>query len=203
MTDKKRRRRKDARPDEIIDAALEVFAEKGFSATSMANIAARADIARSTIYLYFDDKEALILSAFQDRFRNVVQHIATRAAVDDAPIEEILRHLFEGIAAQILKPDTLVMFKILLTEGNQFPDLMRRYHATVLQSLRQTLKQILANGVTRGEIRPEILDFDEKLIIAPVVLAAMWQLTFQQIDPIDVPRFVNDQVTILTRGILT
>ena len=67
MPNVKRTRRKDARPEEIIDAALAEFAEVGYSAASMARIAARAGIARSTIYLYYADKEALISAAFEAR----------------------------------------------------------------------------------------------------------------------------------------
>src|SRR5260370_7750478 len=53
-------RRKQARPGEILTAALELFVERGFTATKLADVARRAGVTKGTVYLYFDGKEALL-----------------------------------------------------------------------------------------------------------------------------------------------
>jgi len=201
MTAKKRQRRKEARPEEIVSAALEEFANKGFAGTSMGSIASRAGIARSTIYLYFEDKEAVVEAAFKDRVETAIRFSITRAMDVDGPFEAMLRTMLDGVFSRFLQPDTLVLFKVLLTEGQQFPELLRRYHATTMSNSKALLRQLLELGVARGDVRPEALEYDHRLIIAPVILTAMWQLTFEQIDPINLPGFTDQYVDMLSRAL--
>lgn len=201
MPPKKRQRRKDARPEEIVAAALEEFANKGFAATSLGSIAARAGIARSTIYLYFEDKEAVIEAAFRDHVEGAIRLSMDEAIAVDGPFDAVLRTMVTGIFNRFLEPDRLVLFKVLLTEGQQFPSLMERYHATTMANAKRLLSALLALGVARGEIREDALDYDHRIIIAPMILTAMWQLTFEQVDPIDRPRFIDQYVDFLSRAL--
>ena len=103
MSDKKRQRRKDARPEEIVSAALEEFATKGFAGTSMGSIAGRAGIARSTVYLYFEDKEAVIEAAFKDRVETAIRTSMEQASLVEGPFDEILRTIDSGPAQSVMK----------------------------------------------------------------------------------------------------
>ena len=119
----------------------------------------------------------------------------------DGPFEAILRTMLDGVFSRFLQADTLVLFKVLLTEGQQFPELLRRYHATTMANSKALLGQLLELGVSRGDVRPEALDYDHRLIIAPVILTAMWQLTFAQVDPIHLPGFMDQYVDMLSRAL--
>ncbi len=199
MREKKRQRRKEARPEEIISAALKEFANNGFAGTSIGSIATRAGIARSTIYVYFEDKEAVFEGAFKDRIERAIRISINQAADINGPFDAVLRTMLERVFNSFLQPDALVLFKVLLTEGQQFPTLLERYHATTMANAKRMLTQLLTLGVDRGEVRPDVLDYDHRLIIAPVIVTAVWRLTFEKIDPIDLPSFTDQYVDMLSR----
>ncbi|WP_415404785.1 TetR/AcrR family transcriptional regulator [Tateyamaria sp. SN3-11] len=202
MTQTKRRRRKDMRPTDIIDAAVQEFGIKGYSATTIGSIAARARIARSTVYLYFEDKEALIKEAFRVRVGNVVTDARPSGAAADQPFADVLSHMLGKMYARLVDKDTIVLLRVLIAEGRQFPELTQFYHDTILTVAQDTMSRLLADGVARGEVRPEALDYDPKLIMAPIIMAAIWRLTFEEIAPLDMQRLVENHVDLLTSGLL-
>jgi len=202
LTQTKRTRRKDARPTDIIDAAVAEFSEKGYSAASIGSIAARAQIARSTVYLYFDDKEALIQEAFRVRIGAVVGDAQAVTELPDLPFPDLFRDMLGKVYARLVDGDTIVLLRVLIAEGQQFPQLVRFYHETILSAAKTVITKLLARGIARGEVRPDALDFDPKLVMAPVIMAAIWRLTFEDIEALDMPRFVEGHASLLTRGLL-
>src|ERR1700722_1995912 len=126
------RRRKEARPQEILDAALAGFAARGFAAARMEDIAARAGVTKGTLYLYFTSKDELFKSLVRESIGAV---IAARQAEAD---------LFQGSAAELLAgvlrfmgffartSDRAVLPKIMMSEAGNFPELVRFYRAEVV-----------------------------------------------------------------------
>lgn len=202
MAERKSRRRKEARPDEIVAAALQEFAEKGYAGTSMGSIAERAEIARSTIYLYFADKEALITRLFEDRVGAVFDEIQDLPDFDEGGFEASFRDMLNLVYSRILVKETFVLLRLLIAEGQQFPELIHKYHETILRRGVGQLHRIIQAGIASGELRPMVADYDPKLIMAPVFLAGIWQLTFDAVEPIDLPRYIEGHVDIVTRGLL-
>ena len=203
MTNVKRTRRKAARPEEIIDAALAEFAEVGYSAASMARIAARAGIARSTIYLYYADKEALISAAFEARLGEAFAAAGQGAALSSGPFREVFHEMLTLLYRRIVKSEALVLLKVLVAEGAQFPQLLAHYHDTALKAAMTMLNSVLKQGLARGELRNDVMDYDMKLVMSPDMLAAIWHLTFQELDPIELERYIEGHVTFICDGILT
>ena len=203
MPNVKRTRRKDARPEEIIDAALAEFAEVGYSAASMARIAAGAGIARSTIYLYYADKEALISAAFEARLSEAFNAAGQGAALSSGPFREVFHEMLTLLYKRIVKSEALVLLKVLVAEGAQFPQLLAHYHDTALKAAMTMLNSVLKQGLARGELRPDVMDYDMKLVISPIMLAAIWHLTFQELEPIALGRYIEGHVTFICDGILT
>ncbi len=200
---KKRQRRKDARPEEIIAAALKEFSEKGYAGASIGSIAARANIARSTVYLYFPDKEAVIRQAFEERIGSIFDQASSGAVPLDVPFETAFRGLLSMIYGRIANSEDIALLKVLVVEGAQFPELTRFYHGSILKRAEHMLKTVLKVAVERGEVRPEILNYDPKLIIAPAIIAGFWQLTFSDLEPLDIPNFIEGHIDIITRGLLS
>tara|TARA_R110002051_G_scaffold1008_1_gene4903 strand:- start:36657 stop:37286 length:630 start_codon:yes stop_codon:yes gene_type:complete len=198
----KRQRRKELRPDEIISAALMEFREKGYAATSMGSIAARAKIARSTVYLYFPDKEALVRQAFKDRIAGIFDRVQVDFTVHDGDFEQMFRAMLTLIYTEMVGSDAVELLRILIAEGARFPALLKFYHETVLSRIDAILGLMVANGIKSGALRPEIAQFDRKIIVAPVVVAAVWQLTFEAFDPLDMPGYIDGHVDLLTKGLL-
>ena len=197
----KRQRRKDLRPEEIISAALLEFHEKGYAATSMGSIAARAKIARSTVYLYFPDKEALIRQAFEDRIAAIFDRVQVDPVMPDGDFEQVFRAMLTLVYTEMVGSDAVGLLRILIAEGARMPALAQVYHETVLSRVDAILGRMVAGGIRSGDLRPEVAAFDRKIIVAPVLVAAVWRLTFDAFDPLDMPRYIEGHVDLLTKGL--
>lgn len=175
---RKRQRRKDARPAEIIAAAIQLWAEWGFAATRLDDIAAGAGIAKGTIYRYFPSKEALFEAALTTRLAAAMQRAGDMADKFDGPTATMLLRFFEMIRAELIEGGSLVFLRILLAEGSQFPGLVRRYETAVLQRGVATVRAILAKGVALGDLKPEALTCDPRLVMGPAILLSLWSTVF-------------------------
>ena len=173
MTKPQPRRRKDARPAELLDAALEVFAEKGFAAARMEDIATRAGASKGTIYLYFPSKEAVFQALVQSM---IIPNIAQAEAIADqydGQIAPLLRQLF-GLLTEILRNSRIVVLpRLIIGEVYRFPDLARFYKENVLDRGLGLIARLHQRGVESGEFRPEDSDAVARLVVAPVLLMAI------------------------------
>jgi len=163
------KRRKQARPEELLNAARELFVERGFAATRLEDIAAKAGVSKATLYLYFANKEKLLEA--------VVQH-GMPSAIADAE-EHVER--FGGDSGQLLRAvvqrllttlgDTLPsgVAKLILAESGNFPELARSYFAEV-RKIYDLLARILERGVRRGEFREVDVDLTVRTLMGPLVL---------------------------------
>lgn len=168
-----RQRRKQARPQELLNAALELFVEKGFSATRSEEVATRAGVSKGTLYLYFPSKEELFKAVVRTNIASLIaegQHIADR---------------FEGASAQLLRllmqtwwqrvGDTHAggIFKIVITEVRNFPELAQFYTDEVIVPAHRLITGTLKRGIERGEFRAVPLDEATHTLIAPLLFQAL------------------------------
>ncbi|MEX3014020.1 TetR/AcrR family transcriptional regulator [Gymnodinialimonas hymeniacidonis] len=202
MAPRKRQRRKDARPEEIVSAALELFGNKGYSNTTLSTIADAADISRTTIYLYFEDKEAILRQAFEDRVAPIFQDGHAQVAQVEMPFEQLFRMVIGRMYDRLTDKTTLILLKIIIAEGHQIPDLVRFHHENILSIAERLVEGLLKTGIAEGAVRPSIADMDPKLLIAPIIVAAMWRLTFEHLSPIDIDEYIAGHLDILMKGIL-
>lgn len=194
---KKRRRRKEARPAEIIAAAMELWRERGFSATRLEDVAAGAGIAKSTIYLYFPSKEALFEAAVQERLANNTERAKSAMQDFDGPTEAMLLHFFEAIRSEMVEGGSFIFLKILLSEGHRFPDLVARYETLALRPGIEAVRGILRRGVERGELRPEAAEIEPRLVMAPAMMLALWGTVFQGVPVPDAGQVLQQHVRML------
>ncbi len=165
----KRERRKDARPGELLDAALDLFVEKGFAATRAEEVAARAGVSKGTLFLYFQSKEEL--------FKAVVrENISGRFKEWNEEFEA-----FEGTAAEMLTYCMTVWWervgatrasgitKLMMSEAGNFPDIAAFYQQEVIQPGQTLIRRIMQRGMDRGEFRPMNLDYAIYSVIAPMI----------------------------------
>ena len=201
-----RQRRKEARPGELLDAALALFVEKGFSATRVEEVAARAGVSKGTLFLYFPSKEEL--------FKAVVREsIAGRFAEWN---DEFLR--FEGSSADLVRyclhswweriglTPAAGITKLVMSEAGSFPEIAAFYQHEVMDPGHDLLKRILQRGVEREEFRPLDLEYAVYSLIAPMIFLLTWRHsmspccpTSQQLDP---ATFIDTQVDLLLKGML-
>jgi AcrR family transcriptional regulator len=179
MIDATRRwvRRKEARPGELVAAALQLFSERGFAATRLDDVAAAAGVSKGTVYLYFESKEQL----FEAVVRAAVVPNLDRAEAllegFDGPTPDLLRSLI-GLFRPLLDTPITGVIKLIVTESGNFPALARLYADLVLRRGFGLLQRLIARGIARGEFRRVDPSSTAPLIMAPFILLALWKHSF-------------------------
>jgi AcrR family transcriptional regulator len=196
-----RRRRKEARPAEIIEAGLLEFAEKGFAAARLEDVAARAGIAKGTIYRYFESKEALFEAALLSRVTPVLDGV--EAAVDAFPgsSEDLLRLLITRIHGELVGSDLHVLLRVIIADGSRFPTISEAYYRRILSKGRALLRRIVERGIARGEFRDGAAAELPMVAIAPALMAAVWRMTFERYDSIPPERFLDAHLDLVLNGL--
>lgn len=197
-----RKRRKEDRPGEIIEAALAEFAAVGFAAARLEDVARRAGVVKGTIYRYFDDKEALFFAAVR-QFASPKFDLLEQL-VDDysGSTRDLLRTLIGFIHANLAKGDLEVIVRIILTEGRNFPQLTELYHKEVISRGQAALGRIVARGVERGEVRAGAAAELPIVILSPAIMMAVWNMTFDRYNPIAPERFLRAHLDLVLNGFL-
>jgi AcrR family transcriptional regulator len=196
-----RKRRKEARPDEIIEAARAVFVERGFAAAKVDEIARRAGASKGTVYLYFPTKEALFEAVMRVNVLSVIEGAATAINADDtmpAPLQ--LRLVLETFYREFVGTDRKKLMHLMIAEGPHFPALIDFYHRDVVGRGMFLLSQLIERGVSRGEFRPpEGLTRYPKLILGPAMLAALYGSLFGHRDPLDIEDYAKVHIASVMR----
>jgi AcrR family transcriptional regulator len=197
------RRRKEARPQEILDAALTVFAEKGFAAARMDDIASRAGVTKGTIYLYFDSKEAVFKTLVRESIGDTLERVVEAASRFEGSAADLLRLMLRTIGQFMRVSDRIVLPKIVIAEFGNFPELARFYRDEVVEKGLAALGAVISRGTAQGEFRNIAPDHGARLCIAPILLAAVWRTTFAAIDPqpYDLEGLIETHIDVLLRGL--
>ncbi|HTO41387.1 MAG TPA: TetR/AcrR family transcriptional regulator [Rhizomicrobium sp.] len=197
------RRRKDARPQEILEAALAVFAEKGFSAARMEDISKRAGVTKGTLYLYFEGKEALFKALVRESLSPLIDTLAAQARAFEGSSRDLLTMLLTAAGGFVRSSDRVVLPKIVIAEAGNFPELARFYRSEIIDKGLGLLEEIVARGIARGEFRSVEPAHAARLCIAPVLFAAIWRITFARLEaqPYDYDGLIATHVETLLRGL--
>ncbi len=171
----KRERRKEARPGELLEAALDLFVEKGFAATRVDEVAARAGVSKGTLFLYFPSKEEL--------FKAVVrENIAGRFAEWNNELEnfvgtssELLRYCYQVWWERIGCTKASGITKLMLSEAQNFPEIVKFYEQEVILPGQALIRRLLERGVVRGEFRPLNPDYAVYVVLAPMIFLMLWK----------------------------
>jgi AcrR family transcriptional regulator len=175
------RRRKEARPAEILNAALACFKERGFAATRLEDVAARAKVTKGTIYLYYASKEELFKAVVRGQLLPNIERLEAAFNVP-GPVTPKLEMLFGIFAQEILPSPISVMPKLVLSEAGNFPELARFYLDTVVHRMFRLLAALLQRGIDGGEFRPVDVNHMVYCIIGPLLLAALWRHSLEPHD---------------------
>jgi AcrR family transcriptional regulator len=196
------RRRKTARPVEILSAALASFAERGFAATRLDDVAARAGVTKGTLYLYFRNKEELFKAVVRQELVPTIELAEAMVANVTTPSLVLLEQLV-GLFARIIRSPLSAIPKLVLTEAGNFPDLARFYLEEVVDRGMGLLRRILERGVEAGELRPIDTERAVMCVIAPLLLGMLWRHSFEQHAgrPLDIDALCRTHLDLLRRGL--
>lgn len=196
-------RRKSARPEEIVAAALEVFVERGFAAAKLEDVARVAGVTKGTIYLYFENKEALFKAVVRE---TIVPVIAKGEAIAQA-FTGSARDLFEKLIREYwrLVGETSLagVPRLMIAEAGNFPELARFYYEEVVTRGHRLMAGVLERGIKAGEFRPVNLVVATKLAMAPLMHAVIARRAFAACMPegFDVGSYLNTHIDLYLHGI--
>lgn len=201
----KRERRKEARPGELLDAALDLFVEKGFAATRAEEVAARAGVSKGTLFLYFPSKEELFKAVIREnivgRFKEWEQEFQNFDGSTPDLVRYGMRMWWERIGATRASGIT----KLIISEARNFPEIASFYQEEVIRPGTVLMRRILQRGIDRGEFRPLDLDYAVFSIVAPMIFLIMMKHSLGACAPQDYPldpeRYLNSQMETLLMGI--
>ena len=187
VSDKKRRKiEPEQRRAEILSAAMVLFAENGFAATRMEDVAVRAGIAKGTVYLHFPDKEALFSELISGTVSPIVERLQAFAVVASArSCREQVAELYTLIRREIIETDRRHLLRLMIAEGPRFPKLAEHYYRNVTAPGISAMQMILKRGAARGELRSETISNSAQLLIAPVLLTIIWNSLFAPYEALD------------------
>jgi AcrR family transcriptional regulator len=180
----------------ILSAALDEFSARGFAAARLDDVAARAGVAKGTIYLYFRDKESL----FQELVRAMVSPIV--GAIETAPLRDLpMRAVAEMIAGVFVKEIFATrrkdVLRLIIAEGPRFPKLAEFYYREVISRVLPVIRARLALAVERGELAHDALARFPQLLVAPALMAIIWSALFDRFEPLDVAELMRAHIDLL------
>ena len=201
----KRERRKDARPRELLDAALALFVEQGFAATKVEDVAKRAGVSKGTLFLYFATKEELFKAVVRE---NLVASVAQGA-------EDIAQ--FKGSSSELLEWMMLQWWhrygatkasgisKLIMSEASNFPDLAVFFRTEVIEPAHALVRNVLQAGIESGEFRPTNVELALHSVMAPLLFLVMWKHAmspcFSSQEQINPEAFISQHARLMARGL--
>jgi AcrR family transcriptional regulator len=200
---KRWQRRKDARPAEILDAALAVFAQKGFAATKLDDIAAKAGITKGTIYLYFDSKLALFEALARQSVGAQIEQVTAQLADFPGTSAELLRFVLSTMGRFAMTSDRVVLPRLVLAEAANFPQLAEFWRREIIERGIGLMSGIIRRGIERGEFRKIEPAHAARLCVAPLLVIVLWRATFAQFDeqPYDYQGLIDAHLQTLLKGL--
>jgi AcrR family transcriptional regulator len=199
------RRRKDARPGDIVAAALELFTEKGFAAARTEEIARRAGISKGTLYLYFETKEDLFRAVVREVVVPNVEAVGSTLLASEMPFDAMVRVFLPRFADTVTRLPIGAVAKMVIGESRNFPELAKVWHDDVILKAVGLLAGLLERAQARGEVRagdPRIQAFS---IMGPMLIGLLWRETFTPVGgaAIDLPAIARQHAETVLGGLLT
>ncbi len=198
----RRQRRKEDRPGEILEAALALFAEKGFAATRLDEVARRAGVSKGTVYLYFASKEELFKSLVEAMVVPEVERAEFFVAQHEGPARELLVQLVRQWWETVGESHLCGVPKLVLAEAGNFPELARFYTERVITRASRLIASVIERGIGTGEFRPCDPLLTGRLLIAPLVFATIWKQSLSRFDAMDTAAFVDQHIDLFLHGLL-
>lgn len=200
----KRERRKEARPGELLDAALELFVEKGFAATRAGEVAARAGVSKGTLFLYFQSKEDLFKAVVRANLADRIKEWADQFDAFDGTTAEMVKDCMHFWWAHEGASPASGITKLMMSEATNFPELAAFYQREVTEPGHALIRRILQRGIERKELRAMDLDYAVYSLIAPMIYLILCKHSTGLCMPgnqlPDPKKYIDSQINVLLHG---
>jgi AcrR family transcriptional regulator len=182
------KRRPDARPEEILEAALAVFGEQGYAGTRLDDVARRAGVSKGTLYLYFSSKEDLFRAMVEARVEGALAGIEELVRAWDGSTTDLLEAFVEQYWGYMGRMENCRLARLVISELANFPELARFHYRRVVLRVRRVIESILERGIAQGEFRRLDPVFAARALQLLCVHLAQFLVYFQPHDPTPVSR---------------
>lgn len=198
-----RKRRPEARPQEILAAALTLFSERGFAATRLEDVAALAGLSKAAIYLYFPDKTALLRAIVEDAVTANLDAIRGVMAPRQGPIAPFIATFLESMASRLNTSQLPDVIKLVVAESRAHPAIGRLYLDANIGRAVPILQSLIGRGIALGEFRPVDPALSARCIVGPMVLGALWRSVFEPIggEPLDIAALARQHADLILNGL--
>jgi len=194
MAAPKFQRRKDERPAEITEAALAAFAENGYAATRVDDVAKRAGVSKGLLYLYFKTKEELFKAVIRSFVAPKVQELSVIVDESELSAEDFIRGPFLSMIKTLPDSPIRVIIRLMFSEGHKHPDLVEYYWENVVRHALEMMKKLIGRGVATGEFRSSAVDEMPQLLISPVILSVFWKQVFDKQSTLDTDLLIETHI---------
>ena len=189
-------RRKEDRPQEITQAALLAFAEKGYAATRVEEVAKRAGVSKGLMYLYFKTKEDLFKAVVKSVVVRRIDQLIDNIQSTELSSEDFIRGPLLSFLKQVPGSPVAIVIRLLISEGPRHPDLVDHYYENVVAKGLAAITGFVEHGVERGEFRKSVVSELPQLFLAPVMLAIIWSIIFKARE-LDTDKLIETQIDML------
>jgi AcrR family transcriptional regulator len=202
--DRRWQRRKHARPAEILDAALELFVERGYSATRLEEVARRAGVTKGTMYLYFESKEVLFKAVVRGAVTPNLERAERQLEDFRGSYRALLEMLLRGWWQALEGSKASGLPKLVISEAANFPELARFFHDEVVGRGHRVLVEVLRRGIESGEFRPLDLDYTARALRSTMLMGLVWKHSMMRTEafPTDMERYLNAAVELIVQGVV-
>src|SRR5262245_30436800 len=189
----------EARRQAILDAALAVFAARGFEAARLDDVAAQAGVAKGTLYLYFKDKQALFEELVCGAVGPIMERVGNAARAEHTA-SQVIDMFFQLFQRDVLDTQRKLLLRLIIAEGPRFPAIAAFYHREVVARGMTLMRSLASEAVARGEFATDAAARFPQLIVAPLLLAVIWDGLFSKIEPLDVAGLLRAHHDLLSAG---
>jgi AcrR family transcriptional regulator len=201
MAEPRFQRRKEDRPAEITAAAMQAFADKGYDATRVEEVARRAGVSKGLLYLYFKTKEELFKAVVRSFVSSRLDSLEAIIDTSDLSAEAFLRGPFLDFAKSIPKSPARKLIRLLVAEGPKHPDLLAWYWETVVSRGMAGIRKIIRRGVRDGEFRESALEQFPHLLVSPIIMSVLWGQLFESHASLDTDRLLDSHIDLVLTAI--
>jgi AcrR family transcriptional regulator len=197
------RRRKEARPSELTAAALELFVEKGYAATRLDEIAARAGVSKGTLYLYFESKEELFKAVIREGLLPLLAEGEELVASMPGPAGELFKAIVLRWWEMVGEGPIGGIPKLIFAEARNFPEIARFYADEVIERGKRLLVAVLQRGIDSGEFRhfnPEDL---VHIVFSPLMMRVVWKHSLDccGVHTVPIEIYLREYLELTLRGL--
>ncbi|MEJ0022525.1 MAG: TetR/AcrR family transcriptional regulator [Alphaproteobacteria bacterium] len=197
---RKWRRRAEARPDELLDAALDEFIAKGFDSARVEDIAKRAGLSKGAVYLYFKSKEELLRALIEREVSPVLAQVGEMARTAENP-RETLRMIGRFAGAAIAQARFMAIPLLVISISNRFPELVDFYRGEVATKAKSGVEALIKRGVKLGQFRKVDPHAGARALIGGVLFEALWAHVLRGPTSINTPGWLDSHVDIVLNGL--